>query len=635
MSRLVCVLLSAVAVVVPTGVEAARQEGHGDSQIVRSARVGVGRVGGTVRDASGAPLWGASVSALGPTLAFAVTDRNGRFELDGLPPGPYVVRAHHAGFAVSRHEIVKVIPAGRVSHSFALHRVVGDAPTTTPEILAAGAVAPGTLVPQDQDDEETDRVDPSTVPHDHSDSAWRLRHVKRSVLKDAEVSVGPADGLEGPDDASSGLGRAVGSPARLTAAFFDDLALSGQFNLLTTSMFDSPSDLFTVGRLPHGIAYVTLGAPAGQIGDWAVQAAMTNGDVASWVLAGSYQEPARLGHALDLALSYSMQQYEGGTQPAVGAVRADRTVGAIHLYDRWQPSNLVTLHYGGRYAWHNYLDRSGLFSPSVGVTVSPTARLRVHVGARQRMLAPGAEEFLPPRDAGLWLPPERTFAHLDPSAALRVERSRELEVSVEREFARALVVSVRRFYEDIDDQLVTLFGVQPDAGTRADIGHYFVASAGGVESEGWGVTLSRALAGRVRGSVDYSVTRARWGSSPDEAIVRRWAPSAIRPERESFQDVTAVLETEMPETATRVFVVYRVNTAYTKPSASEPLPGLDARFDLQVRQSLPFLPFGADWEMLVAVRNLFREPGDTRFAYDELLVARPPKRIVGGLIVRF
>ncbi len=633
MSRLVYVLLSAVAVVVPTGVEAARQ--HGDSQVVRSARVAVGRVDGTVRDGSGAPLWGATVSALGPTLAFAVTDRNGRFELDGLPPGPYVVRAHHASFSVSLRQIVEVVPAGRVRHSFVLHRVVGDASTTTPEILAAGAVAPGTLAPQDQDEEGIDRVDPSTVPHDHSDSAWRLRHVKRSVLKDAEVSVATADGLRGPDDMPSESGRAVASPARLTAAFYDDLALSGQFNLLTTSMFGSPADLFSVNRLPHGIAYVTLGAPAGQNGDWAVQAAMTNGDVASWVLAGSYQEPTRSGHALDLALSYSVQRYEGGTRSAVGAVRADRTVGSIHLYDRWQPSSVVALHYGGRYAWHNYLDRSGLFSPSLGVTVSPTARLRVHVGAQQRMLAPGAEEFLPPQDAGLWLPPERTFAPLDTRSALRVERSRQLEVAVEREFARAFVVSVRRFYEDNDDQLVTLFGVRPDPGTRTDIGHYFVASAGSVESEGWGVTLRRALGGRVRGSVDYSVTRARWGRSPDEAIVRRWAPSAIRPERESFQDVTAVLETEMPETGTRVFVVYRINTAYTKSSATEPLPGFDARFDVQIRQSLPFLPFGQNWEMLVAVRNLFREPGDTRFAYDELLVARPPKRIVGGLIVRF
>ena len=36
--------------------------------------------------------------------------------------------------------------------------------------------------------------------------------------------------------------------------------------------------------------------------------------------------------------------------------------------------------------------------------------------------------------------------------------------------------------------------------------------------------------------------------------------------------------------------------------------GLDSRFDVQVRQSLPFLNFTQRrWEMLVAVRNFFRD----------------------------
>ena len=635
MSRLFFLLLSAAVVLPPEGVEAAPQRAHEDTRVARSTSVDAGRVEGTVCDNSGKPLGGATVSALGPKLAFAVTDRDGKFEFSGLPPGPYVMRAHHAGFAVSQRQILEVVPAGHLSSTFSLRRVAeADDAAPAREVLAAGA-GPAAAPAPTPVGEETDLVDPATVPHDHSDSAWRLRHVKRSVLKDTEAAiVTVSNGSE--HELPSALGGAVGSPARLAAALFEDLPLSGQFNLLTTSTFDSPGDLFSTDRLPHGIAYVTLGAPVGANNDWSVQAAMTDGDVASWVVAGSYSAHARSGHAMDLALSYSTQRYEVGNRAALTAVRADPTVGAIRLYDRWRPVNAVTVHYGGRYAWHNYLDRSGLFSPSLNVTVSPAAGLRVRVGGQQRMLAPGAEEFLPPRGAGLWLPPERTFAPLDAETSLRVERSRRFELAVEREFARALVVGIRRFYEDSDDQLVTLFGVQAgDGNRRSDLGHYFVASAGSVESDGWSVSVSRALAGRVRGSVEYSVTRAHWDGSPDLALVARWAPSAIRAGRESFQDVTTSVETEIPETATHVFVVYRINTAFTKPSAAELVPGLDARFDVQVKQALPFLPFGASWEMLVAVRNLFREPGDTRFAYDELLVARPPKRIVGGLIVRF
>jgi hypothetical protein len=39
--------------------------------------------------------------------------------------------------------------------------------------------------------------------------------------------------------------------------------------------------------------------------------------------------------------------------------------------------------------------------------------------------------------------------------------------------------------------------------------------------------------------------------------------------------------------------------------------------------------------MLVAVRNLFRESFTEISIYDELLVARPPKRLVGGITVKF
>ena len=57
---------------------------------------------------------------------------------------------------------------------------------------------------------------------------------------------------------------------------------------------------------------------------------------------------------------------------------------------------------------------------------------------------------------------------------------------------------------------------------------------------------------------------------------------------------------------------------------------------MQVRQSLPFMDFSnAKWEMLVAVRNFFRETASDQSIYDELLVVRPPKRIVGGLTLKF
>jgi hypothetical protein len=43
----------------------------------------------------------------------------------------------------------------------------------------------------------------------------------------------------------------------------------------------------------------------------------------------------------------------------------------------------------------------------------------------------------------------------------------------------------------------------------------------------------------------------------------------------------------------------------------------------------------ANWEMLVAVTNLFRDDMIDSSVYDELFVVEPPKRLLGGVTMRF
>ena len=279
------------------------------------------------------------------------------------------------------------------------------------------------------------------------------------------------------------------------------------------------------------------------------------------------------------------------------------------------------------------MPREHLFSPQVAVSVSPFRRTHVRATVSQHMLAPGAEEFLPPASAGLWLPPERTFAPLAGAGDFRSERVRHVEVAVEQVFDETYVVGVRRFYERSADQIVTLFGLS-DA--TDPLGHYLVASGGAVDADGWGVSLSSPFVGRLRGSVDYSRTEARWAPSSGMRMIAAAAPAAARAEVESFHDVTTSLEAAIPETSTRVFFVYKVNSAFARSDGATEEPGFDGRFDLRVHQLLPFMDAASsEWEVLVAVRNLFREPVAGGSVYDELLVVRPPKRVIGGVLVRF
>ena len=104
---------------------------------------------------------------------------------------------------------------------------------------------------------------------------------------------------------------------------------------------------------------------------------------------------------------------------------------------------------------------------------------------------------------------------------------------------------------------------------------------------------------------------------------------------ERFHDVLGALQADIPETATRVFVRVRVSTAFVRADSEDPT-GADTRFDIQVNQALPFSPIeGSRWEVLVSVRSLFFEPHAAASMFDELLVARPPRQVVSGLVVHF
>jgi hypothetical protein len=613
----------------------------------KSARAVHGSISGVVSDDRGGPIAGAMVSALGTaTMAKATTDASGWFLIEALPMGDYTLQAHRTGFAGSARATVRVSGLPASLQRLQLRRLEapvatsGAAPVAARPIMAAGIGLPaGTLA--DQPDETAASDTTARDDHSHSESAWRMRHIKRSILKDSSpiITVVERDGDITPDSfaGTSFFERAVGSAASLATTFFTDLPFSGEVNLLTTSAFASPGQLFSGDLLPRGVAYMAIGAPAAG-GDWRVRAAMNQGDLSSWNVAGGFQAHEQSTHAYKFGLSYSTQDYLGGNPAALAAATdGSRNVGELYALDRWTITRGLAVEYGGRYGRYDYLPDRGIFSPRVGITIEPATNTRVSAIVAQRMLVPGAEEFVASERPGPWLPPERTFAPLGGPGRTNefsVERARYLDLMIEHDFDAPYSIGLRRFYQSVDDQLVTLFGLNVPGGPHS-VGHYYVANAGSLGADGWAVRFSTAPNKRVRGSVDYSVAHAHWLTRGDMGDIAAWAPAAIRAESEELHDVTTSLTTEIPETATRVFVFYKINTGYTRSDMSQMRPGLDARFDVQVNQALPFEIAGTRWEVLLGLRNLFRDPNDPASVYDELLVAKPPKRVVGGFLVRF
>jgi hypothetical protein len=632
-------VLAAAAVVCTIGALSAPSALAQSAQSVRNVH---GSITGVVSDDHGGPIAGAMVSALGTvTVAKAITDSSGWFSIEALPIGDYTLQAHRTGFVGSVRATVRVSGLPPALQRLQLRRLNSPVATTgaTPPvparpIMAAGFGLPaGTLADQSDAAESSDTV--ARDDHPHNETAWRLRHIKRSILKDSApiVTVVERDGEIAP---GSLFGRAMDSAASLATTFFTDLPFTGEVNLLTTGAF-GPGDLFSGNVLPRGVAYMAIGAPT-SAGDWSVRAAMNQGDLSSWIVAGAFQSRGETAHVYKFGYSYSAQDYLGGN-PAALAAAADgsRNVGELFALDRWAISPAIAIEYGGRYGRYDYLRPGGLFSPRVGLTVEPLKNTRISATVAQRMVAPGAEEFVASETPGPWLPPERTFAPLGggpgTANAFSVERARYVDLMVEHEFDGNYAVGLRRFYQNVDDQLVTLFGLDVPGGPQS-VGHYYVANAGSLGADGWALRVS-STGKRVRGSIDYSITRARWLDRGDMADVAAWAPAAIRYATEDLHDVTTSVATEIPETATRVFVFYKINTGYTRSDTSQLRPGLDARFDVQINQALPFELGGTRWEVLLGLRNLFRDPNDPASVYDELLVVRPPKRVVGGFLVRF
>ena len=202
-----------------------------------------GSIEGRVLDDSKSPVAGAMVSVVGRTTAAASTDRDGRYTLRDLPYGPYILSVHSRGYFKSRGRTVQLttskisIPeiqlqlASARKVPVAMVEPVADATTVQVTQLAgfgldasqpakaAETTAVAQPAPAVSEEESTEQ----------GETAWRLRHLPRSILKDATPdAVWAAGGEQEPRWFSRSSAAAL-----VPIAFFSDLPLSGQLNLMT------------------------------------------------------------------------------------------------------------------------------------------------------------------------------------------------------------------------------------------------------------------------------------------------------------------------------------------------------------------------------------------------------------------
>jgi Carboxypeptidase regulatory-like domain/TonB dependent receptor len=547
---------------------------------------------GLVEDTRGLPIAGAVISLFGKGIGSAglvtFSDSAGRFSLPALPAGSYTLRALEEGHLPAPARQVTVL-ANRDSVFTVSLTPISESVTTT------------SATPE-----------PDTAGESARELRWLLRHKRRSVMESETASVDTGEAGEKADPvavADQGVGANPFLGRR--SSWLD---LDGTLELIAAPTLEESRE----DGLPASFSSLRLQGRIAGFGRWSLGGLVGESEGTNWRMAAEFVLEPGGGHQITTGTGYGTRFL----RPPAGetAMRFEnRGVGAVSFQDRWTMGKRVSATWGGRVTHIGFLEDHNHVDPLVSVEVRSDEQSVVRGTVSAHTLAPGGDLLTV---SALSSGSAVAMAVMD--ARLRPERATRYEVGLDQELGRT-TVGAFAFYEGVRDQLVNTFEHPANEQVLR------IANGGSMAARGMGMTVSRRLSHCVHGSVTY-VYGHSW-RDPAAMIFRpREAGASLEGD---FHDVSARFETVIDSTDTRLVAFYRMNSLAADTDGSGAAQ-VHSRFDVQLTQGLPFLGSltRAEWELLVAFRNLFYEASEGA-VLDEIAVANPPKRIVGGISVRF
>jgi hypothetical protein len=557
-----------------------------------SARPPGGGLVGWVEDTRGTPVAGVVISLFGKGVDAAglvtMSDSGGRFFLPSLPAGSYTLRALAAGHLPAPARQVTVLPDRDSTFTVSL----------TPLGVSPSAADPGEAA----DDASMDAA---------AELRWLLRHKRRSVLEDQGQIVAVDGAL---------AAEAVAAPAHLASWL---TGVDGSVEVMANPAgvgvgsappgFEAPAESFSVLRL-NG----RMGA-----GSWSLGGLVADSQSTAWRMAAEFIIAPGGGHQIEAGSGYGTRLFQPLVSGDSDGRRDNRAVGAIFVQDRWQATENVAYTAGARFSYIGFLGDRNHVDPFAGFEVKTDDRSRVRGTVATRTIVPGGDLLTL---SVMGSAPAMAFAVIDDG--LRAERATHYEVAVDQAVGRS-TVTARAFYEDVDDQLVNAFGGPTEGRTLR------IVNGGDLAARGMGLTLARRFGDGFSGSVSYTYGHS-WRREPAVVEEAGAPPDLFAYEDADFHDLVTRVETFIDTTDTRVIAFYRLNRLSPEVDGKKVNAVANTWFDVQLRQGLPFLGnlTRAEWEFLLAVRNLFYEPTEGA-VLDEVAVLNPPKRVLGGISVRF
>lgn len=535
-----------------------------------------GTLAGWVEDARGVPVSGAVISLFGKGVGtgglVTLSDSAGRFVMPTLPAGSYTLRALSGSSDLTAPaRQVTVLPNKDSIFSISLRPAEAEA-----EEAAVQA----------QDGK------PQRTTEASRELRWLMRHKRRSVLESREQAAESANEVQvGPE-------------------YVD---LGGTVEVATAPL-NHGSDALPGDGPRSGLGVLRLEGRLADLGHWSLGGLVAESEDTTWRVAAEFIVDPGGGHTVRAGSGYGLR-FKRGAELSPATARPDsRSLGAMFLEDRWDISQKVTAQAGVRYSFVGFVKDGNLLDPSLAVEFRPE-QLRIRGAFSSHTLVPGGD-FLTISTMSA-----APMLAISQPEGLRPERMLRYELIVDRNLG-ATTVGIQAFREDVADRLLNVFG---------RTGELRVANGPGVSARGVSLVVGRHIGDVVKGSVSYTFGRASH---------RGGVPAFPGPEEMlsegNFHEVAARLETFVDVTDTRLAALYRLHATNPDQELGQAFTPA-SRFDVQLTQGLPFLDSmtRAEWEFLLAFRNLLYESSDQASVLDEAAVVNPPKRIVGGIAVRF
>jgi len=548
-----------------------------------------GGVIGWVEDARGTPIAGVLVSLFGKGLRegglVLLSDSSGRFVAPSVPAGSYTVRALGQGRALTQR--ITVLP-------------------NQDSIFTLSFAGP------QRADREAALEDSST---NDRELKWLLRHKRRSVLETRNV-----------DAEDTRVAEALGRTGNLLETLLPWIPeLGGAVELMSmpgTFGGPTPARGFDLGA--PSLGSLKLNGKLSESSSWSLGGLVADSESATWRMAAEFIVEPGEGHQLQAGAGYGSRVQQPGFAASGSGSLDNRTVGAVFIHERWQIDDRFAVAGGARYSYIGFLADKGSISPTVGFEFLAGRATRLRGEASTRTLTPGGDMLTL---STLQAAPAMAIALV--GADVRPERVRRQDLGIEQALGRHAAFGAYLFRESVADRLI-------NETSRAG-GTLRILNGRGLVARGGGVSVSSRLGDVVKSSISYSYGRSRPGQAGFEpARSTRQVDWALATSEASFHDVVARLETFVDWSGTRLIAYYRWNACQAEGGARPAAPLVSQRFDVQLTQGLPFLSgmTRADWEVLLAFRNMFYEASEAALL-DEVAVVNPPKRVLGGISVRF